>query len=34
LISTDLGLLFDFLFLKNDVKLPSKSNMQKKLLKN
>jgi hypothetical protein len=31
LISTVLRLLFDFLFLKNDVNGPSKSNMQKNL---
>jgi hypothetical protein len=30
LIPTDLLLLFDFLSLKNDVKVPSKSNKQKK----
>jgi hypothetical protein len=33
LISTVLWLLFDFLPLKNDVKVPSKSNMQKSVLK-
>jgi hypothetical protein len=33
LILTVLGLLFDFLSLKNDVKVPSKSNKQKNLKK-
>jgi hypothetical protein len=32
LISTALRLLFDFLSLKNDVLVPSKSNMQKNFL--
>ncbi len=33
LISAVLWLLFDFLSLKNDVKVPSKSNMQKNIVK-